>query len=201
MLTQHRKPISLSLMSYDLPLWSVVETDATLYQKDQERFHVLLTEPLIQDFSAEVFDPHVDQFDQVDQFNQADQGNHAEQTVRNQDIRDQPSSNSSNPSGVSATPRLLWLEISPYRVIMTMQGNGRFSYRHFWEQGVYGVSRYWLQTDSLTSSHQMRLRNFTRSLTLQGSPFPQRLRVEYELWSQQIRVGHYVMNLEILPDD
>jgi hypothetical protein len=161
MLTQHRKPICLSLMSYDLPLWSVVETDATLYQKDSERFHVLLTEPLIQDTS---------------QF--------SESTVL-------------SPS-LPSTPRLLWLEISPYRVTMTMQGNGKFSYRHFWEQGVYGVSRYWLQTEAFTGSHQMRLRNFTRTLTLQGSPFPEHLRVEYELWAQQLRIGHYVMNLEIL---
>jgi hypothetical protein len=161
MLTQHRKPISLSLMSYDLPLWSVVETDATLYQKDSERFHVLLTEPLIQDslplLPAQVISP-----------------------------------------SVPATPRLLWLEISPYRVTMTMQGNGQFSYRHFWEQGVYGVSRYWLQTESFTGSHQMRLRNFTRKLTLDGQPFPEHLRIEYELWAQQLRIGHYVMNLEIL---
>ncbi len=177
-------------MSYDLPLWSVVETDATLYQKDQERFHVLLTEPLIQDFSAEG-DNHGDSGAGAPVA-----GAHA--------AKDHPIPSNPLPSNLFSlptTPRLLWLEISPYRVIMTMQGNGRFSYRHFWEQGVYGVSRYWLQTDSLTSSHQMRLRNFTRSLILQGSPFPQHLRIEYELWSQQLRVGHYVMNLEILPDD
>lgn len=149
-------------MSYDLPLWSVVETDATLYQKDSERFHVLLTEPLIQDTFPEFSESPV-----------------------------------LSPS-LSSTPRLLWLEISPYRVTMTMQGNGKFSYRHFWEQGVYGVSRYWLQTEAFTGSHQMRLRNFTRTLTLQGSPFPEHLRVEYELWAQQLRIGHYVMNLEIL---
>ena len=161
MLTQHRKPICLSLMSYDLPLWSVVETDATLYQKDLERFHVLLTEPLIQEDLSPAQAPVIS-------------------------------------PAIPTTPRLLWLEISPYRVTMTMQGNGKFSYRHFWEQGVYGVSRYWLQTESFTGSHQMRLRNFTRSLMLQGQPFPQRLRVEYELWAQQLRIGHYVMSLEIM---
>jgi hypothetical protein len=149
-------------MSYDLPIWTVVETDATLYQKDAERFHVLLTEPLIQEGLPEL--------------------------VQSQVL---------SPS-VPETPRLLWLEISPYRVTMTMQGNGKFSYRHFWEQGVYGISRYWLQTESFTGSHQMRLRNFTRSLTLDGKPFPAYLRVEYELWAQQLRIGHYVMNLEIL---
>jgi hypothetical protein len=149
-------------MSYDLPLWSVVETDATLYQKDQEKFHVLLTEPLVQDFSM-------------------DPGHQALAVPL-----------------PTATPRLLWLEISPYRVIMTMQGNGQFSYRHFWEQGVYGISRYWLQTETLTSSYQLRLRNFTRHLTLDGNPLPHQLRIEYELWTEQLQVGHYVLNLEIL---
>jgi hypothetical protein len=162
MLTQHRKPICLSFMSYDLPLWSVVETDATLYQKDQEKFHVLLTEPLIQDYSID------------------------------------PDCQTSASPLPTATPRLLWLEISPYRVIMTMQGNGQFSYRHFWEQGVYGISRYWLQTETLTGSYQMRLRNFTRQLTLKGTSLPNQLRVEYELWTENLQIGHYVLNLEIL---
>ncbi|NJM86080.1 MAG: hypothetical protein HC769_10920 [Cyanobacteria bacterium CRU_2_1] len=167
MLTQHRKPICLSLMSYDLPLWSVVETDATLYQKDQEQFHLLLTEPLVQDF-------------------QSDELNSREASGVTVDL------------SMAATPRLLWLEISPYRVIMTMQGNGQFSYRHFWEQGVYGISRYWLQSDSLEHSHQLRLRNFTRSLTLQGRSLPDQLRIEYELWAGQLQLGHYVINLDIL---
>ncbi|GAB4378772.1 MAG: hypothetical protein Kow00121_31380 [Elainellaceae cyanobacterium] len=153
-------------MSYDLPIWSVVETDATLYQKDQEQFHVLLTEPHVQE-------PHTQQI-------QGQGGQSVSTTLFPQ------------------TPRLLWLEISPYRVILTMQGNGQFSYRHFWEQGVYGLSRYWLQTNSLTQSYQLRLRNFTRSLTLTGHSFPQQLRVEYELWAQPLQLGHYVMNLEIL---
>jgi hypothetical protein len=171
MLTQHRKPICLSFMSYDLPLWSVVETDATLYQKDLEKFHVLLTEPLIQDISQD------------------------SSIASEHDLLTRPLP--------SATPRLLWLEISPYRVIMTMQGNGKFSYRHFWEQGVYGISRYWLQTETLTGSYQMRLRNFTRHLALESNPLPHQplphqLRVEYELWTEQLQIGHYVLNLEIL---
>jgi hypothetical protein len=49
MLTHHRKPVSLSLVSTDLPLWSVVETAGTLYQKDRDRFHLLLHEPAILD--------------------------------------------------------------------------------------------------------------------------------------------------------
>ncbi|WNZ24858.1 hypothetical protein HJG54_19730 [Leptolyngbya sp. NK1-12] len=159
MLTQHHTPVCLSLASFDLPLWSIVETNATLYQREPERFHVLLTEPLIQD--AQIGAGTVPQ-----------------------------------PSGMS-TPRLLWLEITPYRVIMTMQGNGHFSYRHFWEQGVYGLSRYWLQTTDVMENNQIRLRNFTRSLFLKGKKLPSHLRVEYELWSEQVQIGHYVLNLEI----
>jgi hypothetical protein len=43
----------------------------------------------------------------------------------------------------------------------------------------------------------MRLRNFTRSLTLTGRPLPEHLRVEYELWSAKVQLGHYILNLEI----
>ena len=165
MLTYHRKPVCLSLMSLDMPVWSVVETAATLYQRDVDRFHLLLTEPLIQDVQPSLA---------------------SEETA----------------SPEPETPRLLWLEISSSRVIMTMQGNGKFSYRHFWEQGVYGISRYWLQSSSFTGNEQLRLQNYTRSLSLQGrSPseeaLPQHLRVEYELWSGKVQLGHYVLNLEI----
>ena len=151
MLTHHRKPVSLSLISTDLPILSVIETSATLYQKAPERFHVLLTAPLQQ----------------------------------------QPT------EGSTTTPRLLWLEISPYRVVMTMQANDQVSYRHYWEEGVYGLSRYWLQGELLQSSEQIRLRNFTRNLTLVSSSLPQHLRVEYELWSEKVQLGRYVLNMEI----
>jgi hypothetical protein len=170
MLTHH-KPVSLSLMSLDLPLWSVVETAATLYQKAPDRFHLLFTEPLVQDFSAAPFPASPFPSAQID--------------------------GTTPVITLPQTPRLIWVELSPYRVTMTMQGNGKFSYRHFWEQGVYGLSRYWLQHEDLTRSDQLRLRNFTRSLTLSGHPLPRHLRVEYELWADQIQLGHYVMNLEI----
>lgn len=173
MLTHHRKSICLSFVSTDLPIWSVVETAATLYQKDQERFHLLLPEPIIQDRAITV-----------------------ETAEASPSQNGTPDSETLPPT---PTPRLLWLEISPYRVIMTMQGNGRFSYRHFWEQGVYGLSRYWLQSDLLSGSGQMRLRNFTRSLKLEGKDLPHHLRIEYELWSEKVQLGTYVMNLEIEP--
>lgn len=163
MLAQHHTPVCLSLSAYDLPIWSIVETNATLYQREPDRFHLLLTEPLIQD---------------------PDSLSRPQSTV----ISSLP------------TPRLLWLEISPSRVIMTMQGNGQFSYRHFWEQGVYGLSRYWLQTTDISEKNQLRLRNFTHRLSLKGKPLPSQLRIEYELWANQLQVGHYVMNVEIQPE-
>lgn len=152
MLTHHRKPVCLSLISTDLPLSSVMETAGTLYQKDTERFHLLLTAP----------------------------------TPKNCDAVILPSS-----------PRLLWLEISPYRVTMTMQGNAQLSYRHFWEEGVYGISRYWLPVESLQPQQPIRLRNFTRSLSLTKSPLPENLRVEYELWAGKVQLGQYILNLDI----
>ena len=160
MLKHHCKPVCLSLISTDLPVWSAIEAAATLYQKDRDRFHLLLSEPLTQGTAF------------------AEKGETAAKT--------QPE-----------TPRLLWLEISPYRAVMTMQHNNRLSYRHLWEQGVYGLSRYWMREDLQGWSGQLRLRNFTRSLELVGHPFPKKLRIEYELWTEKLRMGHYVLNLEI----
>jgi hypothetical protein len=129
-----------------------VETAATLYQKDRDRFHLLLTAPPVEN-SKEALNP--------------------------------------------SSPRVLWLEISPYRVTMTMQGNTQLSYRHFWERGVYGVTRYWLPAESLQPNQPIRLRNFTRNLTLTGHPLPEHLRVEYELWAGKVQLGCYILNLEI----
>lgn len=163
MLTHQRKPVCLSLISTDMPIWSVVETAASLYQKDRDRFHLVLSEPVI-----------------VDKHNDSESNN----TVIAPDLQKN---------------RLIWLEISPYRVIMTMQGNGNFSYRHFWERGTYGLSRYWLQNQSAqTHNGQMRLRNFTRNLTFVGDFVPEYLRLEYELWSENLQLGRYVLSLEIM---
>ncbi len=93
--------------------------------------------------------------------------------------------------------QLLWFEISPHRVIMTLQGKGKFAYRHFWEKGIYGVSRYWLNGNNHQETSSFRLRNYTRNLTLQGLSFPEYLRVDYELWSNHLSMGHYVLHLEI----
>jgi hypothetical protein len=161
MLTYHRRPVCLSLISTDLPIWSTVETAATLYQKDKERFHLLLSEPSLPEWEPEL-----------------------------------AATSDTKPPGTK-NPRLLWLEISPYRVIITMQENGKLSYRHLWEPGVYGISRYWLQGDSLKGFESLRLRNYTRSLKLEGHPLPQDLRLEYELWSEKIQLGHYILSLQI----
>jgi len=170
MLSQSRKPVCLSLMSSDMPIWSHLETSATVYQKMPDQFHVLLTEPAINGHPCS--------------YSAATSGATSPLPRRLADDTQGP-------------PRLLWIELSPYRVTMTMQGNGRFSYRHFWEQGVYGLNRYWLQGDRTDQSTQMRLRNFTRDLTFVGTDLPERLRLEYELWSHNLCLGHYVMNLEI----
>ena len=77
-----------------------------------------------------------------------------------------------------------------------MQANASLNYRHFWEQGVYGTSHYWLNNQQ-PECDRIRLRNFTRRLTLIGRPLPQLLRVEYELWSEKVQLGTYILNLEI----
>ena len=147
--------VSLSLISTDLPIWNVIEATASLYQKDRERFHLLLDQQKLPHSTS----PFVNQ-------SKPDRG-------------------------------LFWLEISPYRVVMTMQSRGKLSYRHFWEKGVYGVSRYCLNTDPEQPSQSLRFRNFTRYLKVDGDPFPKNLRIEYEIWSEKVQLGSYILQLNI----
>src|SRR3712207_519853 len=131
MLTHHCKSVYLSLISTDLPVWSVVETPVTLYQKDRDRFHLVLTAPPIENCElTNLFSP--------ESMGSQEQGN----------------------TDVLTSRRVLWLEISPERVVMTMQGNAQLSYRHLWQQGVYGTTCYWLPTDSQQHNKPIRLRNF-----------------------------------------
>lgn len=167
MLTHHRKPVCLSLVSTDLPVWSVLETAATLYQKNSEQFHLLLSAPSLKSSSEVIPTPR--------------------ETFATEKVN----------TIANSGPRILWLEISPYRVTMTMQGNAQLSYRHFWERGVYGMSRYWLPIDSLQPSQPIRLRNFTRAMTLSRHTLPEHLRLEYELWAGKVQLGCYILNLEI----
>lgn len=161
MLTQLRRPVCLSLSSADSLFISEIETVATLYQKDCDRYHLVLTEPLVTEDKS-LF----------------------------------PDLNVSSATSVP-TPRLLWLEFSPYRVTLTMQGNGQYSFRHSFEPGVYGTSRFWLQDESLEPHTHMLLRNFTRILHMKGSPLPRFLVLEYELWAHHLKLGEYRMDLEI----
>ena len=151
MLTQRRFPVSLSLISTDLPLFSTMETYGILSQKEQQQFHLLLNE--------------------LD----------APQSV-------------ADPDDAAANNRLLWLEISPWRLVMTVQGTGKFACRHFWEKGIYGTSRYWLNGEG---SSTFCVQNFTRNLQLSGNSLPRRLRVDYELWTGKLQLGHYALHLEI----
>lgn len=100
-------------------------------------------------------------------------------------------------SAVETARHMLWLEISPARVIMSLQGNGKFCYRHFWEPGIYGLSRYWLNDTSGDIANAFRLRNYTRRLQLDGEILPEYLRIEYELWSGKVQLGNYILNLEV----
>jgi hypothetical protein len=153
MLTNDRLPVCLSLASVDRHLFSFVETAATVYRKDYQRFHILLSGSSLPDWEPEI--------------------------------------THNNTYG----PRLIWLELSPNRLVMTMQGSQRLNYRHFWERGIYGVSRYWLQSDSGYES--FRLRNYTRNFQWHGRVLPEHLRLEYELWTESLCLGRYVLNLEI----
>ncbi|MGB0562513.1 MAG: hypothetical protein ACPGVO_12030 [Spirulinaceae cyanobacterium] len=157
MLSRHRRPISLSWTAIDLPVQADVETLATLYPKDRDRFHLFLRyPPLAQTAPDAAIAPPL-----------ATQGG------------------------------LLWLEISPHRVIMTLQGRNYQGYRHFWERGVYGRSRYWVQSDEVRCHSALCLRNFTRSLQLHTPYLPQYLHLEYELWSGQLSLGCYQLEIDI----
>lgn len=156
MLINRSQTVSLSFVSTDLPIWNTITAQAQMFQKDEERFHLLLDRQTLP-HSAITMDGSQPEFQQ----------------------------------GV------FWLDISPYRIVMTMQSNGKLSYRHFWEQGIYGRSRYCLNTDLSQPARSIQFQNFTRYLQVENSPFPRSVRIEYELWSAKIRLGSYLMHLEI----
>ena len=150
MLVNRYQTVYLSFISTDLPVWNVVKAKASMFQKDREKFHLLLNQ------------------------------------------QDLPTS-----EGDISSQGLFWLEISPYRVMMTMQSNGRLSYRHYWEKGVYGVSRYCLNTPTNLPSKSIRLQNYTRYLKVEGDIFPKSIRLEYELRSDRVQLGNYILHLDI----
>lgn len=170
MLTYHRLPVSLSIISTDLPVFSIIETAATIYQKENNRLHILLNEPSI---------------------SEGTQANNLANNLANK------ASEKIDQDYPIARPRLLWLEISHQRVVMTMQSHQQFNYRHLWEKGTSGMSRYWLQSNQTGLNQQLRLKNFTHNLVISGQPIPKHLRLEYELWSGKLSFGHYLLDLEI----
>jgi len=154
MLVNRYQTVYLSFISTDLPVWDVIKAKASLYQRDRDRFHLLLNQ---QDLPHS-FDPHNEE---------------------------------------SSRQGLFWLEITPYRVMMTMQSNHKLSYRHYWERGIYGVSRYCLNTKPDSPSKSLRFSNFTRYLKVEQDTFPKNVRIEYEMWSQQVQLGSYILHLDI----
>jgi hypothetical protein len=160
MLAHHRKTVYISLISKDLPIWQMIESTASVYQKDRDRFHVLLNQQTLSTLPGNL------------------------------------SSESEKDENNGIKQQLLWLEISPYRVMMTVQNSQSLSYRHFWERGVYGVSRYWLNGNPQENG-SLRLRNFTRSLKLEGHCLPTSVQIEYELWSAKLPLGIYIFHVDI----
>jgi hypothetical protein len=149
--------VNLALISKDLPFGSTIETKASMWQKDAERFHLLIDQQQLPQPIATQAEGKTD----VLQWG------------------------------------IFWLDISPYQVIMTMQSDGELSYRHFWERGIYGMSKYCLNTESNLPSQSLILRNFTRSLTVNCDPCLRLVQIEYEIWSAQLCLGSYVLQLEI----
>jgi hypothetical protein len=188
MLPQLRRPVCLTLSALNQEFSTRVETFATVYQKAADRFHLVLTEPLIWDRTT------------------------------------QPEASPMLGGIAIATTRLLWLEMSPQRATLTMQGNGPFSYRHCWEHHALGSSRFWLHDPSpppasptpppaarreptpylaegpkLAPGYRLSLRNYTHSLIGRWqAEWPLQLRVDYELYAADLAMGHYCFNLEML---
>ena len=92
---------------------------------------------------------------------------------------------------------LFWLEITPYRVMLTMQSNNKLSYRHFWEKGIYGVSRYCFNGNLDEPSKSIRFSNFTRHLKVEQDVYPKNVRIEYEMWSEKVQLGSYILHLDL----
>lgn len=162
MLTDHRS-VSLCYLSTNLEILVHLDTIATLYQRDDHRFHVVLNNV---------------------KFNKISENKNFCLEEENDEGKEK---------------NLIWLEISPFRVIMTQQNKRGVNFRHYWEKGIYGKSRYWLNEngDSKQVNDSIHLRNFTRNLTLKGLSNPESLRIEYELWSNHLNFGHYVLHLEV----
>ncbi len=183
MQTEPHKIVYLSFISTDLPLWNIIEAKASLYQKEKDKFHLLLNQQnLPYSWESENQKPRAETFSIRDMDKECD----SDGQLKDESIL-----------ASNCQKSLIWLEISPYRVMLTMQSNSRFSYHHFWERGVYGISRYWLNGNNSEPSTSFRLQNYTRHLKLDCNPVPTSLQVQYELWSANLKLGSYVLHLDI----
>jgi len=170
MLAHHQTSVCLSFLSKDLLVCSTLEAIGTLYQKDRQSFHLVFNET----------NPPQSIVTKSESKGMS-RGKFPENPLR----------------PFESHSRLLWLEISPFRVIMTTQGEGKTGYRHFWERGVYGKTRFWLHDHDNNENYSFQLRNYTRYLKLEGYPLLTSLRLEYELWSSHFKLGEYILHLEI----
>jgi len=92
---------------------------------------------------------------------------------------------------------VIWLEISSSRMVMTMQGQGNYSYRHHWEKGRPSRSYFWFNTQDGQEKHSFRVANFTQRLLLQGNTLPKLVHLDYELGLKPVLLGKYSLSLEI----
>ncbi|MDJ0648353.1 MAG: hypothetical protein QNJ60_06555 [Xenococcaceae cyanobacterium MO_188.B19] len=192
--TERHKIVYLSFISTDLPIWNIIEAKASLYQKAKDKFHLLLT----QENSPDSLDDNNNQATSekssilpLKKPYESEGISYEKSRSRDKEFEEQRISPS------QPKQNLLWLEISPYRVMLRMQNNNRFSYHHFWERGVYGISRYCFSSNDSEPSNSFRLRNYTRHLQLDYNPMPTSLQVQYELWSANLKLGTYLLHLDI----
>ncbi len=189
------KIVYLSFISTDLPVWNIIEAKASLYQKAKDKFHLLLSQ---QNF------PRASETKNTEGTSEESSVSPIKQQYDSESIsyEPDPSRNTGFGDRIISTSEskqnLLWLELSPYRVMLRMQSNNRFSYHHFWERGVYGISRYCLNSQHNSEvGNSFRLRNYTRHLKLDCNPLPTSLQVQYELWSGKLKLGTYLLHLDI----
>jgi len=79
---------------------------------------------------------------------------------------------------------------------MTMRYNGQVSYRHFWEKGFTVLAVIGWEMSHCMARIRYASRNFTRRLTLVNHTTGAS-GVEYELWTENVQLGRYILNVEI----
>ncbi|MEO1131767.1 MAG: hypothetical protein AAFX40_03570 [Cyanobacteria bacterium J06639_1] len=102
----------------------------------------------------------------------------------------------------ATTPRLLWLNIAPQGLTITMQGDGACSYRHALKLHQASTSTYWLQ-----GMGKLQFCNYTSDLVVQYRAMPQssdrllpvpiNVRAQYKLRTGKDQFSHYCIDLAI----